>query len=514
MKKTYLILSILLVLLLLIHSCYQTEDFSEVNNIQDKQDSTTQYLKDFFTIDQDTYKVLVQDPFFKDICQKYEQTRDRISRDTTNINQKIPQLNDLFPDIDSLINRYECYNLFSYMLFHINNTSRSRTIHSWGTCYYNPDASGSWVCDTRQMWRNAWSICTENECSANQYLEFRLDLDKYRQMIKFYLQHSNPLFNYARIYEIFEPVSRVAGDYFYAINANLEFVTHEINTFGYNGSSICQYIGELKESFIDFYSSRGWTRCTTNILLPPTQNAEIDGGTTNTPIIDIDNLKENDYIDCIYTKVNSKSETFKKLIEHFIEENSIAHLRWKLEGMPQNINGELISEMNHYWFTIILNEINLMNSPPLMVAKTIIHEAIHAKIYAQLLSLKSHNPGSISDKDFIELGKALDNQSFPTLCYFYKKYYYNATAHHQYMSEYFVDIIAKALHEIDPNTNISTCRSIAWQGLTHFQDLKDNKLVLVESEGWKKISKEKRETLNELYLNYLENAKRICTQEH
>ncbi|MCR9011696.1 hypothetical protein [Gabonibacter chumensis] len=511
MKKVFFVFSISLILLLVMNSCYRAESSLETDNLNEKKDSNVQYLEDFFAIEQDTYKALIKDPLFEELCQKYEHVRSELSRNTTNdISKKILHLNDIFPDIDSLVNKYECYNLFSYILFHTSNTPQAKISHDWGACYYNMDIYGSWVCDTRQMWRDAWYICSENECAANQYLDSRLDLREYREALSYYLSHANPRFNYARIYCLFKGETTFAGDYSYAIDADLRIVVSDIRSLGYGGN-ICQCIGELKESFIDFYCSRAWTKCTTDYLVPPTYNVETAGGISNAPKIDVENLKDNDYIDCIYAKVNSKSLVFKRLVEDFMKENSIAHLKWELADLSQNVNGELISKMNNYWFTIQLNESNLMYKPPLIVAKTIIHEAIHAKIYAQLLTLRSHHPSTLVDNDFQTLSEALDDQSFPTLFYFYKKYCYNAPAHHQYMSEYYVYIIARALQEIEPGTEIFTCIAIAWEGLKYVDELKDNKWIRVESEGWKKNSQGQRDSLNTLYLNYLRNTEIICT---
>ena len=84
--------------------------------------------------------------------------------------------------------------------------------------------------------------------------------------------------------------------------------------------------------------------------------------------------------------------------------------------------------MEDYWFSIELNEVRLMNLTPLMVAKTIMHEVIHADIFAKLMSLKSSLKSNLSVDEMKELSEALNDQNFPTLNYYYEKYVFDVTA--------------------------------------------------------------------------------------
>ena len=166
--------------------------------------------------------------------------------------------------------------------------------------------------------------------------------------------------------------------------------------------------------------------------------------------------------------------------------------------------------MEDYWFSIELNEVRLMNLTPLMVAKTIMHEVIHADIFAKLMSLKSSLKSNLSVDEMKELSEALNDQNFPTLNYYYEKYVFDVTAQHQYMAEYFVDVIAAVLQEIDPTVSKETRTAIAWIGLTETKTVIDGKVIDVETEAWKALPTAEKKKLVEAYREYLETAKNEC----
>ena len=245
-------------------------------------------------------------------------------------------------------------------------------------------------------------------------------------------------------------------------------------------------------------------------------SSEGDGGQdvdypVGTQIVDSLALAENPYIDCIYKKLSTKSSTFRYYLGRFMGENSIAHLKFKLsDNLSSTVNGRFNCKMEDYWFSIELNEVRLMNLTPLMVAKTIMHEVIHADIFAKLMSLKSSLKSNLSVDEMKELSEALNDQNFPTLNYYYEKYVFDVTAQHQYMAEYFVDVIAAVLQEIDPTVSKETRTAIAWIGLTETKTVIDGKVIDVETEAWKALPTAEKKKLVEAYREYLETAKNEC----
>ena len=245
-------------------------------------------------------------------------------------------------------------------------------------------------------------------------------------------------------------------------------------------------------------------------------SSEGDGGQdvdypVGTQIVDSLALAENPYIDCIYKKLSTKSSTFRYYLGRFMGENSIAHLKFKLsDNLSSTVNGRFKCKMEDYWFSIELNEVRLMNLTPLMVAKTIMHEVIHADIFAKLMSLKSSLKSNLSVDEMKELSEALNDQNFPTLNYYYEKYVFDVTAQHQYMAEYFVDVIAAVLQEIDPTVSKETRTAIAWIGLTETKTVIDGKVIDVETEAWKALPTAEKKKLVEAYREYLETAKNEC----
>ncbi len=78
------------------------------------------------------------------------------------------------------------------------------------------------------------------------------------------------------------------------------------------------------------------------------------------------------------------------------------------------------------------------------------------------------------------------------------------------MAEYFVDVIAAVLQEIDPTVSKETRTAIAWIGLTETKTVIDGKVIDVETEAWKALPTAEKKKLVEAYREYLETAKNEC----
>lgn len=239
------------------------------------------------------------------------------------------------------------------------------------------------------------------------------------------------------------------------------------------------------------------------------------GGSSSThpPIIEDKGLYSNDYINNIYQDFSIRSKIFNKLQENFIKENSIVHLKWEYsDTLKSNEAGLLVSELDNYWLTIQLNKDVLRKYPPLCIAKTMIHELMHADVLVKLMSLRHSNPGTMTSDELESLDYALNKQNYPTLYYYYNKYLYNATSQHAYMSDYQVEVIAQALKEFIPNTDPEICEAIAWQGLQTMLVAKynenENRWFFKEeaTPGWERLGKEKQLQINAIYKKYYQEA--------
>lgn len=141
-----------------------------------------------------------------------------------------------------------------------------------------------------------------------------------------------------------------------------------------------------------------------------------ESSTNPTPVINTEGI-DNEIILKLYGKFYANSPIFKKILKDFCAENSIAHLNWKTDpNLPNNVFGQFDGEMKNYTFTISLNEAKLINYPEVVVCKTMIHEAIHAKIFMDLLKVSENPVGSELDRQKLNnLKEALTRQDFPTL---------------------------------------------------------------------------------------------------
>jgi hypothetical protein len=147
-------------------------------------------------------------------------------------------------------------------------------------------------------------------------------------------------------------------------------------------------------------------------------------------------------------------------------------------SLPSTINAQTTSPAN-YLITITFNENNL-NRPALSIARTFIHELIHAEIYrkftqVQLLQLKDNYPG---------------------LYDYYMRYEFNVplgqsptSAQHEAMAKHYISIIVQALKEYDNSLLESEYQAIAWEGL-------------INTVAWNALSASQKTSINTTILNF------------
>lgn len=158
--------------------------------------------------------------------------------------------------------------------------------------------------------------------------------------------------------------------------------------------------------------------------------------------------------------------TFKSYLQNFDSEFSCAGLRFSVGIDPNHTNANAVTyQPNNYLMTIMFNP-NKLFRPRLDVARTLIHELIHAEIYRELLSLSEQ--GSIAwSIEFIQSIKA----DYPQLYEYYMRYKYNippggviTSAQHELMADHYRGIITQALIEFDPTLPYNY-DWLAWPGL-------------------------------------------------
>ena len=211
----------------------------------------------------------------------------------------------------------------------------------------------------------------------------------------------------------------------------------------------------------------------------------------------IDNtLKNNPCLNSDYTQLG-KAPTFQNYLKNFDGNFSVANL--KLESsitLPNNINAET-SPPSNYTITITFNANNL-NRLGLSIARTFVHEMIHAEIFRKLLScanlpnLNFNNYSTEEWKNFIISLK--DN--YPGLYDYYLRYFFNTPSgqtlsdeQHQLMAQHYRNIIVNALKEYDNTKPESLYQALAWEGLKN-------------TVAWNNLSTTEKNNINTIINNF------------
>jgi len=188
-----------------------------------------------------------------------------------------------------------------------------------------------------------------------------------------------------------------------------------------------------------------------------------------------ESFKNNTCLKNVYEKMG-KASKFKEYLQNFEAEFSVAHLRFTSSTtLPVNINAQTSAPEN-YLINITFNENNL-DRPSLSVARTFIHEVIHAEIFRKLLSV-----GQQPNLQFTQW-YAQDPQiwfdflvglkdNFEGLYDYYMRLEWDvppgqspSDVQHNLMSTHYRDIIKQALKEFDSSQAEAIYEALSWTGL-------------------------------------------------
>lgn len=176
-------------------------------------------------------------------------------------------------------------------------------------------------------------------------------------------------------------------------------------------------------------------------------------------------FSNNPCLSSVFSNVGNKP-TINGYLNNFDGTFSIAHLR--LAGnssLPNNIAARTYPPED--WVVKIDFNTNRLNRPPLDVARTFIHELIHAEIFRKLLML-SENSEIVWSMNFIESMK----DDFPGLYDYYMRWHVNApdgvppgSTQHQMMAQHYRGVIKQVLEEFDDSHDDEVYEALAWVGL-------------------------------------------------
>ncbi|WP_211324195.1 hypothetical protein [Echinicola strongylocentroti] len=205
---------------------------------------------------------------------------------------------------------------------------------------------------------------------------------------------------------------------------------------------------------------------------------------------------------CIYDKLINLRGGFRNAIQKFDGDFPVAHLKFQLGDLekgfgvtipPQTSEKDPVFHSEDYVITIKLDsgsdKEGVNQRPNLMVAKTIVHEVIHAEMVRKLMSLAGKpNFNSLTRE---KLENLLRQGDFPSMYEYYKK---SRNWQHNLMADYFRGTIANILQEFD--TGIAVPKGdkpdqlyldLAWEGLRYNSAKSWNELGTVEQNRIKKV---------------------------
>ena len=218
---------------------------------------------------------------------------------------------------------------------------------------------------------------------------------------------------------------------------------------------------------------------------------EVDFG--NKVIID-SALKNNPCLYGVYTQLG-KAPTFQNYLQNFDGNFSIANLRLNLGIDPDYPNANAVTtEPQNYLVNIMFNPTKL-NRPQLDVARTFIHELIHAEIFRKLLSLAGQ-PNIPWTVTFINSIK----NDYPGLYDYYMRYKFNIApgqqitdAQHELMAQHYRDIIIQVMQEFDNSYTPEVYDALSWSGLMGSLPLNQTTgLGINPTKAWENLSQTER----------------------
>lgn len=182
-----------------------------------------------------------------------------------------------------------------------------------------------------------------------------------------------------------------------------------------------------------------------------------ESGTVATVITDSSFLN-NPCLKAVFNKIGG-STVFQNYLKKFDGTFTVANLKLSASSnIASNINAETSPPVN-YLIEISFNSNNL-SRPGLDVARTFIHEMIHAEMFRKLLSLSSVN-GEI---DVLTLNQMLNQHNYPGLYDYYTRYGINGMQHEQ-MAAHYTETITNFLKEFDNSLSQEQYEAIALEGL-------------------------------------------------
>ena len=195
---------------------------------------------------------------------------------------------------------------------------------------------------------------------------------------------------------------------------------------------------------------------------------------------------------CVYDKLMKINGGFRNMIKKFDGDFPVAHLKFVLE-VPENHKANASTVIpKDYIITIKINP-NKLNRSNVTIAKTFIHEIIHAEMWRKVMSLI--NKGTIKRKHIKgEWKEKLSKGDYPGIFDYYTRYGINGFQHEQ-MAEHYINTMSNILQTFDKGQHsIGFYKDLSWNGLH-------------ETKIFKAKSNTEQKRLKDFWTNYRKNNK-------
>ncbi len=216
----------------------------------------------------------------------------------------------------------------------------------------------------------------------------------------------------------------------------------------------------------------------------------------------------------VYNKLGGIT-SFQYYLHKFDNDFSVADLKLSVGVDSNYLNASAVTyEPINFLIEIKFNP-NKLSTPELNIARTFIHETLHAEMYRKLLRLA--NEGNIPwSADFIKSIK----EDYPGLSDYYTRYKYNvplgqspSDAQHELMAQHSRGIIIEALKQYDPTRSAEVYNALAWIGLMGRGGEPDKYTGLPPQPtvAWKNLSQAERLQILNIFYNFRDTNQK-CQQ--
>jgi len=216
----------------------------------------------------------------------------------------------------------------------------------------------------------------------------------------------------------------------------------------------------------------------------------IDGGVgVNTVDQIVNNLKGR--AKCIYDKMVDNNNNINWILENFEDADIPSEFNLIFEmslTLDDNTNASTIKSGSN--FIIKLNSNRIPERSSLSIARTILHEGIHARL-REFASRKGSN-----------------EVSFPGIYDYYRNFKNNWD--HQQMADFYRGTIASGLKQYDNAQHSDQFyNDIAWEGLSEIKDANGNQDKIF-TEAWKKLTPSEQTRIENVIKEEKENGDKSC----